>query len=175
MTTQIRYVHAGDLTTAQAHALVWNVGAVSERYQEIAIVGDKVIGSWTYGLEWHRGKAWINSGRTDVTPRYRRKGVARALWFRAIVRWKPWKIESTIGTDEGRGFLARMAAEIEYRTPKTWLRVKTREEDKPTWQELIGHAARALLRELGDQQAIAAKQVEAKPLKLLKGGEAARG
>lgn len=161
MTPTIR--HAGDLDTNAAHALVWNVGDIGSRYQEIAVVGDRVVGSWTYDLHYERGRARIDSSRTDVTPRYRRKGVARALWFSAIRRWNPKSINATISTDEGRDFLARMLAEIAYRAPSTQLWVKTRKEDEGSWESHCDWAARELLRRLGEREQV--KQ----PLKLLKG------
>jgi GNAT superfamily N-acetyltransferase len=170
MTTSVTLRHAGDLTTEQAHALVWNVGEIGDRYQEIAIVGDKVIGSWTYMLEWHRGRVRINSGRTDVTPKYRRKGVARRLWFAGIDRWKPTRIEATISTDDGRDFLARMTAEVAYRYAELYLWVKQRTEDRETWEERCNWEAAQLLKRLGDRDR--AKQLEAKPLKLIKGATA---
>lgn len=168
--TAIRFVHAGDISTSDAHKLVWNVGEMGCRYQEVAIAGDRVIGSWTYDLEWLRGRARIHSGRTDVTQRFRRKGIARALWFAAVARWNPTRIESTIATDEGRDFLARMTVELAYHAPDLFLWVKTREEDKEVWEELCGWAARSLLQNLGKRDR--ARAVEAKPLKLIKGAAA---
>lgn len=165
--TTIRYAHAGDLDTNAAHALAWNVGEVSERYQEIAIVGDRVVGAWTYSIEWRRGRAKISSGRTDVTTRYRRKGVARALWLRAIARWNPTYIEARISTDDGLRFLARMTAEIAYRSTDTALFVNTREQDT-CWSEFCEYEARELLRKVGER-ARAVKSVEVQQLKLVKG------
>lgn len=168
--TAIRHVHAGDLSTKQAHALVWNVGSIGDRFQEIAIVGDKVVGSWTYSIEWRRGRTYIDSSHTDVMPRYRRKGVARALWLAGIALWNPTSIQSTIGTDEGKLFLARMMAEVAYRAPGLHLSVKTRDDDD-NWDSLCDWEARQLLSRLGERgRATAAKQIEAKqPLRLVKG------
>lgn len=174
MTTQIRYVRAGDLTTAQVQALVWNgYGTSCERFQELAIVDDRVIGSWKYVLERRRGTWRIDSSYTEVMPRYRKKGVARSLWFSGIRRWEPSRISSMIGSDEGRTFLARMQAELAYYRPELMLWVKRRPEDQDTWDSHCEWAARKVLRKLGEQ-ARAAKQVEAKPLKLLKGAEVGR-
>jgi hypothetical protein len=169
MTTSVTLRHAGDLTTEQAHALVWNVGEINARHEEIAVVGDRVIGAWTYDVEWHRGRARISSGRTDVTKKFQRKGVARRLWFAGIDRWKPSRIEAIISTDEGFSFLARMHAEIAYRYADTCLWAKRRPEDTPlSWEERTAWEAANLLKRIGDRDR--AKQLEAKPLKLIKGG-----
>jgi GNAT superfamily N-acetyltransferase len=175
MTSPIRFVHAGDLTTDQAHALVWNVGEINERHQEIAIVGDKVIGAWTYGVGLGRhGKTVLHSGRTDVTPRQRRKGVAVALWIAGIRRWKPRSIESTIGSDEGRDFLAHMTARLAYFAPGLRLYVKTRAEDNEIWESHCNWSAQQFLRSIGEREIerAKAKQIETKPIKLLKGAAA---
>ncbi len=164
----IKYIHAGDISTKDAHALTCNVGEVGHRYQEIAIVADRVVGSWTYELEWNRGRARINSSHTDVQLRFRRKGIARALWFAGITRWNPSRIESVIGTNEGRDFLARMNAEVSYRTPDTFLWVKTRTDDEAIWAERCEYEARELLRRVGKHER--AKAIETRPLKLIKAG-----
>lgn len=158
----ITYAHAGDISTARAHELEWQVGEVESRYQEVAIVNDKVIGSWIYAIEWRRGKAYIDSSKTDVTPRHQRRGVARAMWMRGITRWKPTSISATIATDQGRDFLARMHAWIAYAAPETRLWVKTRPEDAASWDSNCSYYAWQLLQKLGDQRAreqlVAAKQ-----------------
>lgn len=155
-----RIVHAGDLSTDAIHDLAWHVGTENDRYQEIAIVGDRVIGSWTYGLDYHRGRFRIESHRTDVAKRYQRKGIARALWFNAIERWRPTKIEASIATDEGRAFLARMDAEISYRWPEIFLWVDKRSVDLEVWEGLCWSEARELLRTLGTTKAPARPRLE---------------
>lgn len=147
----IRLVHAGDLTTNQAHALVWNEGSIASRYQELAIAGDRVIGSWQYEIEWHRGRATIDSSHTGVAHRFRRRGIAQTLWMHGMARWKPARIKATIGTDEGRDFLARMMARIAYVSPETFLWVKTRESDTD-WDAQCEYAGRELLRKLGKER-----------------------
>lgn len=167
----VRYVHAGDLSTADAHKLVWNEGNVADRYQELAIVGDRVIGSWQYTIEWKRKRAHIDSSHTGVSYRYRGRGVARALWMRGITRWKPARIQSTIGTDEGRNFLARMTAWLAYASPETFLWVKRRPEDREHWEMYCANAAHELLRKLGDADRATKlkKLAEKKPLQLVQG------
>lgn len=165
----IRYVHAGDLSTEAALALTWNVGVTGERFQEIAIVGDRVVGSWSYCIEVTRGRYRIDSGSTDVQPRYRRKGIARALWFAGIARWSPTRIESTVGSDEGRDFLARMTAEVAYRAPELLLWVKPRTEDMNCWEDRCSYEARELLKRLSRRDS--AKALATQPLmKLIKAG-----
>lgn len=159
----IRFVHAGDLTTKQAHELAWNEGLISHRYQEIAIVGDRVIGSWQYDIEWHRGACVIDSSHTGVSTRFQRRGIAQTLWLHGITRWRPVQIKATIGTDEGRTFLARMLARLAYVSPKTYLSVKPRTEDADTWESLCDYYAREFLRELGQQRIEAQKKQKALP------------
>lgn len=149
----IKYVHAGDLTTKQALALIWNEGCDGARYQEIAIVGDQVVGSWQYDLEWYRGKVTIDSLHTGVATRFQRRGIAKALWMHGVARWKPTHIKALIGTDEGRGFLASMRAVFSYVSPATFLYVKLRnEEERGTWNSLCEHETRDFLRKLGEQR-----------------------
>lgn len=167
MIVPIKYAHAGDITTNDAHALAWNVGEIESRYQELAIVNDRVIGSWAYGIEWYRGRPRIFSSRTDVAPRFQRKGIARALWFAGIARWNPSRIEATISTDEGRDFLAHMVAQLAYRTQRTMLWVKQRNEDAAQWEERCGWASQHLLRELGERER-ERKAVDGRSPKLLK-------
>lgn len=174
MSTPIRYAHAGDLASSQAHELVWNVGEINERHQEIALVDNRVIGAWTYGIGWRRGRVIIHSARTDVTPRYRRRGVAVALWLAGIRRWKPMAIESTIGSDEGLEFLSHMVARLAYFAPGLRLWVKPRAEDNEIWESRCSWAAQDFLRTLGERQLEQgkSKQLEARPIKLLKGAAA---
>jgi hypothetical protein len=160
----IRYVHAGDLTTNQAHELAWLEGDTGSRYQELAIVDDRVVGAWQYDLEWYRGVARINSSRTGVAQRFKRRGIAQAMWMQGIARWRPSRIEAVIATDEGRDFLARMTARIAYVAPNTHLWVKCRAEDNEVWASLCEHESRELLRRLGrDRNAAATKKLAAKP------------
>lgn len=148
----IRLVHAGDLPTKEAHALLWSEGELGLRYQELAIVGDQVVGAWQYHVEWQRGKAKIDSSHTGVATRFRRRGIAQALWMHGVARWKPVSIEATIGTDEGRDFLARMMARLAYLSPETRLWVKPRNEDANTWESLCDFYAHELLNRLGKER-----------------------
>lgn len=160
---EVRFVHAGDLSTADAHKLTWNQGDIGSRYQELAIVGDRVIGAWQYSLEWHRNRARIESCRTDVSTRYQRRGVARMLWMRAVVRWNPSRIEAVISTDQGRDFLARMRAYLALCAPETLLWVKTRSEDAESWDSHCEFWARELLIKVGEERRTAeAKQLATK-------------
>jgi predicted GNAT family acetyltransferase len=160
----VRYAHAGDLTTKQVLALTWAEGCDGNRFQEIAIVGEQVIGSWQYEVEWHRGKVTIDSSHTGVATRFQRRGIAKALWMHGVARWKPTQIKAMIGTDDGRGFLASMRALFAYASPSTWLHVQLRNEDeRHVWDSLCEHESRDFLRKLGEQRiAIEAK----KPKKL---------
>lgn len=168
----LRYVHAGDLDTNDAHDLVWNVGEIGDRYQEIAIDDDRVVGSWTYYPEWNRRRLKLRSGRTDVTPRFQHKGVARALWMRGVARWKPTTIEATISTDQGRDFLARMRAWLSFYAPETFLHVSTRAEDRDTWESHVQWAALQLLKRLGEQALEAQRAKQPTPaLQLVKGAK----
>jgi len=161
MTTNIdiRYAHSGDLTTNQAHELEWCEGGIGERYQEIAIVGDRVIGAWSYEPKWERGRLTIDSQHTGVMPRYRRRGVAQALWMHGLARWRPRRIEAMIGTDEGRDFLARMTARLAFAMPDTFLWVKRRDEDRDVWDALCENASRRLLNQLGRDRIAATKKL----------------
>lgn len=162
---QVRYVHAGDLTTNQAHTLTWTEGTIDCRYQEIAIVGDQVIGSWQYEIQWWRGRAIIDSSHTGVATRFRRRGIAIALWMHGIARWKPDTIKALIGTNEGRYFLARMKAQLSYVSPDTFLNVRLREGeggDAACWDSLCEMETCDLLRKLGREQIAAKVNVQKK-------------
>jgi hypothetical protein len=163
VTKDIRYVHAGDISTQQAHELQWNVGEIDQRYQELAIVGESIVGAWSYHVEYHRGRPRIQSARTDVTRRYQRKGVASKLWLIAIARWSPTQINATISTDEGRDFLASMTARISFQAPDCNLFVHTRSEDEEGWNWRCFYEAQHLLRKVGRMANAAAKQAKTPP------------
>ena len=161
--SDIRFAHAGDLSTEEAIDLRWMEGCDGLRFQEIAIVGDQVIGSWQYEVQLKRGQYHIDSNHTGVMPRYRRRGVAQALWRQGIMRWHPRSIESTIGSDEGRSFLAYMTAWLAYAAPDVRLWVKKREEDKSLWVASCGDHAHDLLTKLGQDR----RRTEKSPQKQL--------
>jgi hypothetical protein len=155
----IRYEHAGDLKTDEVLDLIWAVGSDNERFQEIAIVGDKVIGSWSYTLCTKGSRNWIDSSHTDVAPRFRKRGIAATLWRRGVQRWNPTRIAATIGSDEGRCLLARMHAEFSYSHPSLHMDIKpgTDADSWDRWHEAMRYAATSMLRRLHDRDVHAKK------------------
>lgn len=154
----LRIVHAGDLTTAQAFALQWQVGALHNRLQEIAICGGRVVGSWEYEVHAKGRNWWIDSSHTEVAKRFQRRGLAIRLWRHGIARWKPTRIAATVGTHEGLCFLARMRAELAYAQPSISLDVKVAPDNYEAWHRYLRIEAHAKLRELGKAAPASAKQ-----------------
>lgn len=154
--TAVRFVHAGDMQTDDVLDLVWTVGCDNDRFQEVAIAGDKVIGSWSYTLG-SRGKRYtIDSCRTDVAPRFRRRGIAIALWLAGVARWNPVRIDATIASSEGRWLLARVHAELRYRAPQTSLIVNHENGDanaRELWNEAKAWACESMLERLAEARA----------------------
>lgn len=150
--SSIRIAHAGDLSTAAATNLRWIVGEVGDRFQEIAIAdGERVVGAWIYDHPERHGRGtWVRSIRTDVAKGFQGRGLATRLWFHGIERWKPSRIIASWVSDQGRGFLARMFAELALRAPAIYLDVVHGDKDLDLWNYERAQSAERLLRAIGE-------------------------
>lgn len=155
--SDLRIVHAGDLDTNEATGLHWRVSDPNGRFQEIAIVGDKVVGAWVYEHPEARGRGtWMRSIRTDVARGFQGRGLATRLWFHGIERWRPTRLIATYVSGQGRVFLARMFAELAYRKPEIFLDVTINKEDHDLVNYERMYSAQRLLNDIG--RAVAAKK-----------------
>jgi hypothetical protein len=83
-----------------------------DRFQILALDGDRLVGWWSYNPRRDRGGRWLDSFRTEVAARYRRTGLGVAMWRFGIAKWKPYRIAVTIGSGHGAGFVAALRCEL---------------------------------------------------------------
>lgn len=164
----IRYVNAHEID--DVFALDWGAANAGDRFQELAIVGSKVIGVWSYTPKNRRGRVVIDSAYTDVRAKFRRGGVARQLWINGITRWDADIVEAEVATWKGLEFLARMMALLAFVRPELVLDVDTGNDFAGSWERLRREAALAELRRrgAGNIPPRATFVVDGKPLKLIK-------
>lgn len=83
-------------------------------YTIVAIDGLKVVGYWVMRApRIVRGSVRVESIFTFVTPRLRRKRIARRLWLAGVKRWKLTHIRARATSFEGASFLAGMIKPLE--------------------------------------------------------------
>lgn len=164
MTDEIQIKHAIDVDPL---SLIWPPDDdlyKGDRFMELAIRGNRVIGWWTYSVGRKRGRTIIDSVSTNIQQRFRRKGIARKLWLSGISYWAPDRITSTIGSWQGCSFLASMQVLLAVEHPEIFLSISFSDYFESYHCELA-HAALARVK----QQAFESQpKLKTVPLKQLK-------
>lgn len=107
----------------------------SDRFQTVAIDGDRLVGRWSFTPNGVGGPIW--SSHTWVSGSYRRQGLARRLWLAGVEEWAPSYIEASIASWTGAALLAsmkvRLAGHVELRIScNDW---------RPTFESLLAESA----------------------------------